>query len=204
MKQRYNTSFNSHRERDVRLVSVLLLEPPDSLMIVTYLRGTGTSHCWLHTGPARVLSGYPGDISLLATRRACTGPHLLPRVHLTAGYTQGLYGASPVTPGAPHWWLYTGPAWGLTCHPGCISLLATHRACMGPLWLPRVHLTAGYTQGLHGSSLVTPGTSHCWLHTGPARVLTCYPGYPHCWLHTGLVTTGSWINHWSETVKLNV
>ena len=98
------------------------------------------------------------------------------RGHLTDGYTQGLHGASPVTPGAPHCWLHTGPARGLTCYPGCTSLMATHRACMGPHLSPRVHLTAGYTQGLHGSSLVTPGASHCWLHTGSARVLSGYPG----------------------------
>ena len=145
-------------------------------MIVTYLRGTGTSHCWLCTGPARVLSGYPGCISLLATYRACTGPCLLPRVHLTAGYIQGLHGSSLVTPGASHCWLHTGPARVLSGYPRCISLLATYRACTGPLWLPWGHLTAGYTQGLHGSSLVTLGASHCWLHTGPARVLSGYPG----------------------------
>ena len=101
-------------QREMRLILVMLLEPPDSLMIVTYLRGTGTSHCWLCTGPARVLSGYPGCISLLATYRACTGPCLLPRVHLTAGYIQGLHGSSLVTPGASHCWLHTGPAWVLS------------------------------------------------------------------------------------------
>ena len=138
----------------------------------------GTPHCWLHTGPAWGFTCYPGDISLLASHRVCTGPHLLTWVHLTAGYTQGLHESSLVTTTTSHCWLHTGPARDFTCHPGDISLLATHRACMRPCLLPPVPLTAGYTQGLHGTSLVTPGTSHCWLHTGPARGLACYPRYP--------------------------
>ena len=113
-----------------------------------------------HTGSARGRTCYLGYPSLLTTHKACTGPYLLPRVALTAGYTDGCKG------------YYLLPWVALTA--------GSHRACMGSHLLSRVALTAYYTRAARGitccSSPLATHRDRAGLHLLPwlASLLVIY------------------------------